>query len=452
MIQMKPTRYQDITLSTGASLIDEDALWLGRLLRQVEETDAMLQRLREQQYADCESVFDVTAADAVDALAGERLLPDRKLDIIDGTVAMQWETTYQAVLYQQDHARRFMAPDDEDLPSNGRLDWMTALETYRENNRGDSWVIEWCAEDVDAHTVAGQPVLDCPLANGETMRVLPNEDVSDWLPAVDEVRVVWHPPRERQVIGDLTDFEPEEIEVTLGHVDHPRQAVSQEGPDSEVSASHDQLLANCDDPYADDGEMSVIVDIIREGYFTKSEQLRYLLFLAREQDVIRVPYGYSIPYLIDKFVDAVDARATHVPQTGDVLLSREPLDDMAHLAEAFPEKQQLTAVEEREIRGLLGHPESSITFMVEEDTVGGVLATERVAQLFHKGVLTESDVFAHQFANYIPAPTEDAIFTAVEDGKDTLAALDAFDAAYGTTAGGDLRREVAEYGYLIRNY
>lgn len=443
----QPTEFTDFSISTSASLLGESARHLQRLLQRVSDVDAMLQRLREDQYAQKQSVFDIDAWDAVETLSGPQRLPDRKLDIITGTLDAQWEQTYKGVLYDKGTSHW----SGDDFPD-GRLSWTDSLEAFRENNRADSWVIEWATDDVTADTVDGQAVLDFDLADGTSMRVLTTEDLSGFLDDATEVRLAWHPPMERTVIGELSSHEPEEIEVVVGHDGHqlPRQYTECEGPDSETSARHEWLLTAAPDPYDNPEMMQRVADIITKGYFTKAEQIRYLLFITGARDVIRVQYGYSVPFLIDRLAETLDAEVTHVPQTGHVLLSHRPLPEFEYLSDSFPDKQHLTVDEERELRFALDHPMSSVEFVVTDDSWGG-RTLERTAQLFDDGVLSEQDVFVHQFTDYLPAPTEDAILQAVQDGQETLSVLDEFDVQYGTMVSEDIQREVRDFGYLVRN-
>ncbi|MWG35401.1 hypothetical protein GQS65_13055 [Halomarina oriensis] len=150
-------------------------------------------------------------------------------------------------------------------------------------------------------------------------------------------------------------------------------------------------------------------------------------------DVAHVRYGSAVPTLVRTLSGAYDYLLTPIPQTGDVLLHRTSFDSevaevLSALETAFPERRELTDEESALIGSVLGHPESALEHRRthnQSQTAG--LTDERIAHLFDSGAINEDDVFALQFVEWLPAPTDEAVHEAIAEGTTRIESLSRFD-------------------------
>lgn len=165
-----------------------------------------------------------------------------------------------------------------------------------------------------------------------------------------------------------------------------------------------------------DGETAgALAEALETGPFTTDERLAICRLLAGETGCIRLRYGTGVPRLVAAIAALADCDLVHVPQTGAVLLTAAPVPPAVEtLADAFPERQHLTAEDCEALSGVLGCPAHAASAGNRE---ARHRATAIAVDLAAGGDLSPAAAFYLEVSPWIPRPEPAAVRDDIAAGR-----------------------------------
>jgi hypothetical protein len=212
-----------------------------------------------------------------------------------------------------------------------------------------------------------------------------------------------------------------------------RVAAATPGPDGQVSRRHVDHLDQCRSPFEDDWSMGVVGDVLATGYYGPQAAINWVALLSEIRDVVSIAFRPAVAFITERLVALFNLETEPVPQTGTLLLSfdRSALPGLA-LGSDFPDRQQLTPAERRQIGRACGYPPAAIEEHLTR-SFPEIAATERLGQLYAAGAVSRDDIDAYQFADYDPCSTEAGIYQRIRDGHELQNTVTAFDTEHETS-------------------
>ena len=219
-------------------------------------------------------------------------------------------------------------------------------------------------------------------------------------------------------------FEPSSPPRTYGSRDHGVGTLVDEGVVHRLESAA---------PLPDAEGLTALEEALAEGPFTTAERLGVARLAAGNTDCCRLRYGTSVPRLVAAIAAVLRCDLVPVPQTGDVLVTREdPGAAVREPARAFPDRQHLRDDDRAALTSALDLPDHAVADPSRADRFA---AGECCAELAAAGNLAVEEAFYLEVSPWVPEPDPTAVAAAVDHGRRIVAALRDFDASHDCSLG-----------------
>jgi hypothetical protein len=407
---MQATTKSLVTVQSEAATTATGLERLRSLLAAAKQVETQLHDQRERAYRRGDAVFDRTVPSETTAwIEGDVELPAPTVDMLVERNAYKWLVTYTAVLYND-------------------TGWHHALTQRPEKYRYQAQELVIPQQLLSAPT---EQVLAISLGEASIPLQL-TKATADEFRAAESVRLSLVPTDHPAVHSGAVAGESPTlwVETTPAII---RVAAETPGPDGRVSRRHVNQLDQCHAPFEDAWSMGIVGDVLATGYYTPQDEINWVALLSGTRDVVAISFRPVVAFITERLIALFNLETEPVPQTGTLLLSvdRSALPGLT-LASTFPDRQQLTPAEQRQIGRVLGYPRVAIESHLTR-SFPDIQATERLGQLYAAGAVSRPEIDAYQFADYDPCPTETGIYRRIRDGRELQNALTTFDTEHDTS-------------------
>lgn len=388
----EPTHYAEGNIAVDAMIDEEHLPHFGMAMEAIQEYESVLTRLRSEKYLNKESVYDVTSDDVKEFVDFD--LPDAQIEDVNSLDLGTWGTIYRLVAYDG-------------------MEWEAA---YQDQVADDSMYGDTIIFDLDEVKFDDGRV-EVPL-NGRMTPVYLKGDLEKYADQFEQISVNFNSQEMRQFMNAVADVEMGEITVALlWGFDTPRTYVNP-SPDANENAVAE--LVSGLSPLENPEDAKRVFDGLTDLGYGSDWKIKIGLYIAGVFDTIKLDYGYFTPTFTWHLAQSLGEYTEHIPQTGEILISNDPLDEFSNVANEFPEQQSLDTPTKMQLFQRVGFPTDVAEYYCHDERID--VGRETLARLRSNGMVTATDV-----AHYSMCPwdgyDEDSVYEAIEFGEMVRSAL-----------------------------
>lgn len=405
----RPTRYQEHSISSSGWILERDIPIFGTILEESEVFFEALTRLRYERHMDRKPVIGTCVEEAKELVSFP--LPEGTIEENTGLNGGMWGTIYRKIVFDG-------------------VGWGESFNEYwNSSGPAESRITLNVGSDAELHENGVLIKLD----GMEDIKVFTEEDLTEYGKIYDTISVSFHTPKIRNLIRSMSGRDVSEIEVTFNAYNPtPRYYISE--PPEYLEDPVARMIEELETPLSDRG-FQVLFSTVSKLGLGSDFRILLILYIQGVLDTICLDYGYYTPKFTWEVANLLGEDIAHVPQTGEIFISRNSLDEIKHFVEEFPEKQTLGPTEQYELYSLV-YPDG-VAARWTEGSWTEQIGFETVARLVDSGEFDRRDVANYTLCPWPADTTEQSARIASSFGNRVRDALVEFDAHHGT--------DVAEY-------